>query len=106
QGFVYFLLDHVTDQLERFLAAELVREKILRETREEVPHSVTVVIDSWEEAGKLTRIYATIYVERKDQKDIIIGSKGAMLKQIGTRARQEIKHLLGRRIYLNLHVKM
>jgi GTP-binding protein Era len=106
QGPAYFPPDHVTDQPERFLAAELVREKILRETREEVPHSVTVVIDSWEEAGKLTRIYATIYVEREGQKGIIIGSKGAMLKQIGTRARQEMEHLLGRRIYLDLHVKV
>jgi GTP-binding protein Era len=106
QGPAYFPPDHVTDQPERFLAAELVREKILRETREEVPHSVTVVIDSWEEAGKLTRIYATIYVERDGQKGIIIGSKGAMLKQIGTRARQEMEHLLGRRIYLDLHVKV
>ena len=102
----YFPEDYVTDQPERFLAAELVREKILRETREEVPHSVAVTVDSWEETPKLTRVYATVRVERDGQKGILIGARGAMLKKIGTLARQEMEALLGRRIYLDLHVRV
>ena len=106
QGPPYFPPEHVTDQPERFLAAELVREKVLRETRQEVPHSVAVMVDSWEDTEKIVRIYATIYVERQGQKGIIIGSKGAMLKRIGTLARTEMEWLFGRRIYLELHVKV
>ena len=76
EGPAYFPADHLTDQPERFLAAELIREKVLAETREEVPHSVAVRIDAWEEEGRLTRIYGTIYVEREGQKGILIGAKG------------------------------
>jgi len=106
EGPHYFPDDYVTDQPERFLAAELIREKILRLTREEVPHSVAVTVDSWEDAGALTRIYATIRVERDGQKGIIIGSKGAMLKKIGTQAREEIETLIERKVYLDLHVRV
>src|ERR1700691_1331164 len=81
--------DHITDQPERFLAAELIREKILQATREEVPHSVAVALDSWEDTPTLIRIYATVYVERNGQKGIIIGAGGATLKNIGTLARRE-----------------
>jgi len=102
----YFPEDYVTDQPERFLAAELVREKILRETREEVPHSVAVTVDAWEETPRLTRVYATVRVERDGQKGILIGARGSMLKKIGTLARQEMEALLGRRIYLDLHVRV
>src|ERR1017187_10026248 len=77
EGLAYFPADHITDQPERFLAAELIREKILQATREEVPHSVAVAVDSWEDTPKLIRIYATIYVERNGQKGIIIGAGGA-----------------------------
>src|SRR5205814_6361122 len=88
------------------LAAELIREKVLVATRQEIPHSTTVVIERWEENPKLIRIFATIFVEREGQKAIVIGSKGAMLKRIGTLARQEIEALLGTRIFLDMHVKV
>jgi len=106
EGPAYFPEDHVTDQPERFLAAELVREKVLAATRQEVPHSVAVVVDRWEETPKLKRIYATIRVERPGQKAIVIGTKGAMLKKIGTLARLEMERLFGVRIYLDLHVRV
>lgn len=105
EGPAYFPEDYVTDQPERFLAAELVREQILRLTRQEVPHSAAVVVDQWEDKGALTRIAATIYVERESQKAIVIGAKGAMLKQVGTAARQQIEALLGRKVFLELFVK-
>ena len=106
EGPAYFPADHITDQPERFLAAELIREKILQATREEVPHSVAVAVDSWEDTPKLIRIYATIYVERNGQKGIIIGAGGAMLKNIGTLARREMERLFGRHVYLDLHIKV
>jgi len=106
EGPAYFPEDYVTDQPERFLAGELIREKVLLATRQEVPHSVTVMVDKWEETPKITRIYATIRVERDGQKAIVIGSGGAMLKQIGTLARQEMEKLFGLKIYLDLHVRV
>jgi len=106
EGPEYFPPDHVTDQPARFLAAELIREKILLATRQEVPHATTVVVDKWEETGNLVRIYATIIVERAGQKAIVIGSKGSMLKQIGTLAREEMESLFDVRMYLDLHVKV
>jgi len=106
EGPAYFSPDHLTDQPERFLAAELVREKILHETRQEVPHSVTVLVDHWEESAGLIRIFATIYVERDGQKGILIGAGGAMLKGIGTLAREEMERFFGKKIYLDLHVKV
>jgi GTP-binding protein Era len=106
EGPQYFPEDHVTDQPERFLAAELIREKVLLATRQEVPHSVAVTVDKWEELGKLTRIFATIRVERDGQKAIVIGSKAAMLKQIGTLARVEMEKIFGVKIYLDLHVRV
>jgi GTP-binding protein Era len=106
EGPAYFPEDHVTDQPERFLAAELIREKILHETNQEVPHSVAVLVDKWDEAPNITRIYATIFVEREGQKGIIIGSRGAMLKQIGTHAREDMEKLFGMKIFLQLHVKV
>jgi GTP-binding protein Era len=106
EGPAYFPPDHITDQPDRFLAAELIREKILQATREEVPHSVAVSVDSWEDTPTLIRIYATIYVERNGQKGIIIGAGGAMLKNIGTLARREMERLFGRHVYLDLHIKV
>jgi GTP-binding protein Era len=106
EGPAYFPPDHITDQPERFLAAELVREKVLLATRQEVPHSVAVTVDRWEETPKLTRIYATIRVERDGQKGIVIGAGGAMLKKIGTLAREEMERLFAIKIYLDLHVKV
>lgn len=106
EGPRYFPEDHVTDQPERFIASELIREKILQATGQEVPHSVAVLIDKWEEAPNITRIYATIFVEREGQKGIIIGQGGQMLKQIGTQARQDMENLFGVRIFLQLHIKV
>ena len=106
EGPAYFPDDYVTDQPERFLAAELIREKVLHATRQEVPHSVAVAVDRWDEAPQITRIYATIRVERPGQKAIVIGSHGAGLKKIGTLARQEMERLFGIRIYLSLHVRV
>ena len=106
EGPAYFPDDYVTDQPERFLAAELIREKVLHATRQEVPHSVAVAVDRWEQAPQITRIYATIRVERPGQKAIVIGSHGTGLKKIGTLARQEMERLFGIRIYLSLHVRV
>lgn len=106
EGPAYFPEDYVTDQPERFLAAELVREKVLLVTRQEVPHSVAVTVEQWAETPRITRIYATIRVERPGQKAIVIGAQGATLKKIGTLARQEIERLLGIKVYLDLHVRV
>jgi len=106
EGPAYFPEDYVTDQPERFLAAELVREKALLVTRAEVPHAIAVAVDRWEETPGITRIYATIRVEREGQKGILIGAKGATLKKIGTLARQELERLLGVKVYLDLHVRV
>ncbi len=106
EGPIYFPADHVTDQPERFLAAELVREQILGQTRQEVPHAVAVLVDKWEETPRLVRIFATIYVEKEGQKGIVIGAGGAKLKQIGTMAREEMERFFGKKIFLDLHVKV
>ncbi len=113
EGPAYFPTDHLTDQPERFLAAEMIREQILRHTRQEVPHSVAVLIDRWEESPPrkgskegLTKIAATIYVERDGQKAIVIGAGGAALKKIGTLARYEIEKMVGHKVFLELFVKV
>ena len=98
--------DYVTDQPERFLAAEVIREKVLHHTQQEVPHAVAVMIESWEDTPKILRIAATIYVERPGQKAILIGAGGAALKKIGTLARQELERSLNRKIFLQTLVKV
>jgi GTP-binding protein Era len=98
--------DQYTDLPERFLAAELVREKAMASTRDEVSHAVAVLVDSFEETEKLIRIRATIYVEREGQKGILIGRGGASLKKIGTEARKELEAILGTKIFLELYVKV
>jgi len=102
----YFPADQFTDQPERFLAAELVREKAILATREEVPHAIVVLTDSFDETGDLIKIRATIYVERDGQKGILIGKGGEMIKRIGTLARKEIESILGARVFLELFVKV
>jgi len=103
----YFPVEQVTDQDERFLAAELIREQVLRQLRQEVPHALAVVIDEFKDRGEnLSYISATIVVERDSQKQIVIGRGGAMLKQIGQAARVEIEQALGRRVYLEMWVKV
>lgn len=106
EGPAFFPEDQITDQPERFLAAEFIREKVLHHTRQEVPHAVAVAIEKWTEEGRLTRIAATVYVERDGQKAILIGARGAMLKQIGTEARADIEAMLGRKVFLELFVKV
>ena len=102
----YFPEDQYTDQPERFLAAEIVREKAILLTREELPHAVAVLVDDFEEGEKLLKIRATIYVEREGQKGILIGRGGSMMKEIGTAARKELEELLGMKIFLELFVKV
>ena len=106
EGPRYFEKDQITDQPERALVAELIRERVLVETGQEVPYSVAVKIESFESAGKLTRIAAAIYCEREGQKAILIGKGGAMLKRIGTSARKQIERLLGTKVFLELFVKV
>jgi GTP-binding protein Era len=116
EGQRYFPKDQLTDQPERFLVAEIIREKILLLTGEEVPYATAVIIERYEEpaslkkdkAGRLpvTKITAAIFCERTGQKAILIGKQGAMLKQIGTLARKEIEGLLGTRVFLELFVKV
>ncbi len=98
--------DEFTDQSSRFMASEFVREKILIATREEIPHSVAVMVDQWDEDEKFVHIGATIIVEKSSQKGILIGKGGQFLKEIGTKARTEIEALLAKKIYLELHVKV
>jgi GTP-binding protein Era len=105
-GPCYYPPEMVTDQPERFIMAELIREQILHLTREEVPHAVAVVVDRVEETPHITRIFATIVVERPSQKAIIIGHQGQMLKTIGTQARQEMQKLVNGPVYLELFVKV
>lgn len=103
----YFPEEQVTDQDERFVAAELVREQVLRHLRQEVPHAVAVLIDEFKDrTDDLSYIHATIAVERESQKQIVIGRDGTMLKTIGQDARKEIERALGRRVYLELWVKV
>ncbi|HSB10129.1 MAG TPA: GTPase Era [Blastocatellia bacterium] len=106
EGPLLYPEDEMTDQPERILAAELVREKILQVTGEELPYVTAVVTERWEEAEDLTRIYCVILVERPSHKAIVIGRGGARLKQIGTAARADIEKLLGRHVFLNLFVKV
>lgn len=105
-GPYYYPPDLVTDQPERFIMGELIREQILLLTHEEVPHSVAIAIDRVEEDPEITRILATIHVERDSQKGIVIGKGGQMLKAIGTAARQQIQKLVMGKVYLELFVKV
>ena len=105
-GPYYYPPDLVTDQPERFIMAELIREQILLHTRQEIPHSVAITIEKIEETPKITRVNAAINIERSSQKGIIIGKKGSMLKTIGSAARQQIQKLISGNVYLELFVKV
>jgi GTPase len=98
--------DFLTDQPERFFVAEMIRERILHHTREEIPYSTGVVLESFQEEEGLVRIQAEILVEREGQKGILIGRGGAMLKAVGTEARHQIEEFLGTRVFLGLFVKV
>lgn len=106
EGPRYFPEEQLTDQPERFLASEIIREKVLQKTGKEVPYSIAVMVDSYEELAKLTRIAATIYCEREGQKGILIGKGGERLKEIGTAARLELERMLGKKVFLELFVKV
>jgi GTP-binding protein Era len=106
EGEAYFPPEQVTDQPERFLAAEIIREKAILRTHDELPHALGVLVEGFEEGAKLVRIRAAIYVEREGQKGIVIGERGAMLKRIGTEARKDLEELLGVKIFLELQVKV
>jgi GTPase len=106
EGEPMFPEDEFTDQSTRFLVGELIREKILHATREEVPHATAVFVEDWEDEQELTRINASIIVEKQGQKAILIGRQGQFLKKVGTDARKEIEELLGRKVFLELHVKV
>ena len=107
EGPQYYPVDQITDHPEYFVVSELIREKILQLTQEEIPHSVAVTVDKMQkdEFDKV-HVYANIIVERKSQKGIIIGKGGRLLKEIGTRARRDIQQLLGNKVYLELWVKV
>jgi GTP-binding protein Era len=105
-GAAYFPEDQVTDQPERFLASEIVREKAIALTYHEVPHALAVTVEKWEQKAKLLRIEMTLTIERPSQKKILIGRKGEMLKKIGTQARIELEGILGSKIFLGLFVKV
>jgi GTP-binding protein Era len=106
EGPRYFPDDQVTDQPVRFMVAEIIREQVLVETSEEVPYATTVVIEQFEEGVRLTRIAAAIFCEREGQKGILVGKGGQMLKKIGTAARLQIEKMLGKRVFLELFVKV
>jgi GTP-binding protein Era len=106
EGPRYFDEDQITDQPERVLVAEIIRERVLIETGQEVPYAVAVKVERFEEGEKLTRIAAAIYCEREGQKAILIGKGGAMLKRIGSSARQQIEKLVGTKVFLELFVKV
>jgi len=106
EGEPYFPEDQVTDQPERFLAAEIIREKAIQLMYHEVPYALAVVVEKYEEKPRLLRIEALLNVERDSQKKILIGHKGEMLKKIGTEARKELEAILGSKIYLGLFVKV
>ena len=106
QGLPQFPDDQLTDKSMRFISAEIIREKLFRVLKQELPYSITVSIDHYIEEDDITRISATIWVERKSQKAIVIGKAGKQLKQVGTLARSDIERLIGVRVYLQLWVKI
>lgn len=106
EGEPYFPEDQLTDRYERFFASEIIREKILGNYEKEIPYSVENEIESFEDDGKLIRIRAVIHVTRDSQKGIIIGHKGAKLKRVGTEARHDLEDFFGRKVFLELYVKV
>jgi GTP-binding protein Era len=98
--------DQITDRSERFMAAEIIREKLIRSLGQEVPHAITIEIEQFKQEGKLVRIHAIIWVEREGQKQIVIGTDGEVMKKVGQRAREDIEKLIDSKVYLNLWVKV
>jgi GTP-binding protein Era len=106
EGELIYPEDQITDRPERFLCAEIVREKLTRRLGDELPYALTVEIERYEEKPEITKIYAIIWVERSTQKNIVIGKEGEMLKKVGTDARHDIEKLIGQKVYLQLWVKI
>ncbi|MBN1108647.1 MAG: GTPase Era [Bacteroidales bacterium] len=106
EGEAYFPPDQLTDKFERFFASEILREKILKNYKEEVPYSVEIEIESFREEPQIIKIGAVIHVARESQKGIIIGHRGAMLKKVGTEARRDMEDFFGRKVFLELFVKV
>ena len=106
EGQPYYPTDEITDRPLRFIVSEIIREKIFLLTRDEVPYHTAVVIQSYEDKENLTRIRAEIIVSRESQKGIILGEKGRMIREIGRQAREEIEQLIGRKVFLELFVKV
>ncbi len=106
EGDLIYPEDQITDRPERFLVAEIVREKLTRRLGDELPYALTVEIERYEEHESITKIYAVIWVERNSQKNIVIGKQGEMLKKVGTDARKDIEVLLDQKVYLQLWVKV
>jgi GTP-binding protein Era len=102
----YFPEDQLTDQPERFLASEIIREKVLLQTGKEVPYATAVIVEKFEDLPRLLRIAAAIFCERDSQKAILIGKGGLKLKQMGTSARMELEKRFGKKVYLELFVKV
>ena len=105
-GPMYYPTDQLSDQPERFLAGEIIREKLILMTRQELPYATAIAIERFEEGDHIVRIFASVYVERKSQKVIVIGRGGEVMKQVGTSARKELESLLHSKVYLELHVKV
>ena len=106
EGPQYFPPDEYTDQPERFLAGEIIREKVIRHTKHELPYVTAVLLDQFEEGEAITRLHATIVVEKESQKPIVIGARGARLKEIGSEARLELEKLFPPKVFLELYVKV
>jgi GTPase len=106
EGPMFYAADQISDQPERAIAAEMIREKLILLTEEEMPYSTAVIIDRFEEEEKICRLYASVFVERESQKAIVIGKAGQKLKEVGTAARKELESFLGRKVFLELHVKV
>ncbi|MEH6503717.1 MAG: GTPase Era [Cycloclasticus sp.] len=106
EGELMYPEDQITDSSERFMTTEIIREKLIRRLGQELPHSISISIDQFNVEEKITRIYAVIWIERDGQKNIVIGDKGAGLKEIGTQARMDLEKMLDTKVYLNLWVKV
>jgi GTP-binding protein Era len=102
----YYPEDQLSDRQERSIAAEIIREKLIDRTEDELPYSTAVTVDRFEEGDTLSRIFATVHVERETQKGIVIGKRGLLLKEVGIAARVELERLLGRKVYLDIRVKV
>jgi GTP-binding protein Era len=106
EGPPYYPEDQLSDRQERSIAAEIIREKLIDRTEDELPYSTAVSVDRFEESETLCRIFATVHVERETQKGIVIGKGGKLLKEVGIAARQDLEKLLGRQVFLEMHVRV